>query len=207
VQRQNTSIFTFFCNSGLCRLPAAVSRVYRRQCRVRCELVAARAILRRRSRFHRNGHPRRARGRRNRDCANITGSRANHRSGSPGQTPAKKTRAAAPPDPKPKTEAAPAAPDPKPAPAKAKADPDDLRRIEGIGPKIASALIAQGIDTFEKLSKQSLEELQSKVKAEGVRFSPSAESWAEQASYAAKGDWDGLQTLQDTLIGGRYPKS
>jgi predicted flap endonuclease-1-like 5' DNA nuclease len=125
----------------------------------------------------------------------------------PAKPPAKKTRAAAPPDPKPKTEAAPAAPDPKPAPAKAKADPDDLRRIEGIGPKIASALIAQGIDTFEKLSKQSLEELQSKVKAEGVRFSPSAESWAEQASYAAKGDWDGLQTLQDTLIGGRYPKS
>lgn len=84
--------------------------------------------------------------------------------------------------------------------------PDDLTRLEGIGPAISKALIAQGIDTYAKLASKTVEALQAATDAEGVRFSPSAESWAEQASYAAKGDWAGLAALQDRLIGGRYPK-
>jgi predicted flap endonuclease-1-like 5' DNA nuclease len=87
----------------------------------------------------------------------------------------------------------------------APAEPDDLKRIEGIGPQMERALVAEGIDTFAKLAEKTLDELREAISNQGVRFAPSAESWAEQASYAAKGDWDGLAALQDKLISGRYP--
>ncbi|NJL58142.1 hypothetical protein HC928_25775 [bacterium] len=92
-----------------------------------------------------------------------------------------------------------------PVPAPVSDEPDDLTRIEGIGPKMAEALIAAGLDTFEKVAAASIEDFQAAIEQAGMRFAPAAESWAEQASYAAKGDWDGLARLQDTLISGRYP--
>jgi predicted flap endonuclease-1-like 5' DNA nuclease len=99
-----------------------------------------------------------------------------------------------------------AEPEPEPEASPAPSDePDDLQKIEGIGPTVSRALVSQGIDTFAKLAEQSLDDLRDALAAEGVRFAPSAESWAEQAGYAARGDWDGLATLQDTLISGRYP--
>lgn len=100
--------------------------------------------------------------------------------------------------------AAPVAPAPA-APAPAAGEPDDLTRLEGIGPKVADALVAAGLDTFEKVAAASIEDFQDALEAQGVRFAPAAESWAEQASYAAKGDWDGLAALQDKLVSGRYP--
>lgn len=105
---------------------------------------------------------------------------------------------------KPKAEPKPAE-KPKAEP-KAESEPDDLTKIEGIGPKMSKALMSQGIDTFAKLSTKSVDELREAIAAEGLRFAPSAESWAEQAGLAASGDWNGLQTLQDTLVSGRYPK-
>ena len=84
------------------------------------------------------------------------------------------------------------------------AEPDDLTRIEGIGPKTSAALITRGINTFAKLAEQSIDEIRAALEAEGVRFAPSAESWAEQAGYAAKGDWEGLVELQSKLDAGRY---
>ncbi len=84
-------------------------------------------------------------------------------------------------------------------------DPDDLTQLEGIGPKMSEALINQGVTTFQKLSEMDLDEIRAVLDTAGQRFAPSAESWAEQASYAAKGDWDGLQALQDRLVAGRYP--
>jgi len=99
-----------------------------------------------------------------------------------------------------------AAPPPAPAaPVEPASEPDDLTRIEGIGPKMSQALIAAGLDTFEKVAAASIEDFQAAVAAAGMNFAPSAESWAEQASYAARGDWDGLSAFQSTLISGRYP--
>ena len=46
-----------------------------------------------------------------------------------------------------------AAPAPAPAKKKATGKPDDLKKIEGIGPKASEALVAAGIDTFAKLAK------------------------------------------------------
>lgn len=83
---------------------------------------------------------------------------------------------------------------------------DDLTTIEGIGPKMSQALIAAGIDTFAKLATQTEEGLRAMIQEAGMSFSPSLPTWAEQASYAAKGDWDGLKKFQKELVAGRRPQ-
>lgn len=82
-------------------------------------------------------------------------------------------------------------------------EPDDLKIVEGIGPKMEKALHAAGIDTFVKLSKATVEELKVAVEAAGMSFAPSIPTWAKQALYAVRGDWDGLKEYQDRLTGGR----
>lgn len=83
---------------------------------------------------------------------------------------------------------------PKPA-------PDDLKRIEGIGPKTASALQAAGITTFAQLAASGRERLRAILKEAGVRANPT--TWPEQAELAATGKWDALKVLQAELKGGR----
>lgn len=94
-----------------------------------------------------------------------------------------------------------------PAPAKpakkSSGKGDDLTVVEGIGPKMSAALIAAGIDTYAKLAEATEDELRAAVEDAGMRLAPSLETWAEQAGYAARGDWDGLQQLKDNLSGGR----
>jgi hypothetical protein len=83
------------------------------------------------------------------------------------------------------------------------AEPDNLERIEGIGPVIAGVLHAAGIHTFTQLAAHSVDDLERIVKTEGgVRIAFPA-SWPEQARLAAAGAWDALQTLQDELTAGR----
>jgi len=89
------------------------------------------------------------------------------------------------------------------APAIAPIRPDDLTRIEGIGPKMSAALIAAGIDTYAKLADTREDDLRNAIKSQGMRFAPSLTTWAEQAGYAAKGDWAGLATMQQNLKAGR----
>ena len=84
--------------------------------------------------------------------------------------------------------------------------PDDLKIIEGIGPKMEKALQAAGISTFASLAAASEAQINAAVVAAGMRFAPSIPTWAEQASYAAKGDLAGLEAFQKTLVGGRKPK-
>ncbi|MGJ3237766.1 MAG: helix-hairpin-helix domain-containing protein [Anaerolineae bacterium] len=82
-------------------------------------------------------------------------------------------------------------------------EPDDLTKIEGIGPKMSAALIDAGINTYIKLTDANNEQLTQAIQNAGMRLAPSLETWAEQAAYAAKGDWDGLAKLQEELQGGR----
>lgn len=95
----------------------------------------------------------------------------------------------------------------KKAPAKAKkkeAGPDKLTQIEGIGPKIAGLLAAEAIDTFAKLAKAPQKKLKSILDAAGPRYKMhNPATWPEQASLAAKGKWDELKVLQDSLQGGK----
>ncbi len=95
----------------------------------------------------------------------------------------------------------------KKAPAKkATRRKDDLKKIEGIGPKIAQLLIDSNITTFNKLSKTKFEKLKKILSEAGSRYKMhDPGTWAEQAALAAKGDWDKLKTFQDFLKGGKDP--
>jgi predicted flap endonuclease-1-like 5' DNA nuclease len=83
--------------------------------------------------------------------------------------------------------------------------PDDLKQIEGIGPKIASVLQVAGIVTFAQLAATDVGRIEEILEAEDPRLRRLADpgTWPEQASLAAAGDWKGLETLQNQLKGGR----
>jgi predicted flap endonuclease-1-like 5' DNA nuclease len=81
--------------------------------------------------------------------------------------------------------------------------PDDLARIEGIGPKIAAALVAAGIRTFQQLAASDDETLTKAIAAAGISFAPSLVTWAEQAQLLADGDEDAFAVLTARLIAGR----
>jgi len=91
-----------------------------------------------------------------------------------------------------------------PLPLDSPTEPDDLQRIEGIGPKISSILTAAGIVTFAQLANTDVAQLNKIVREDaGIRIA-NPTSWPQQAQLAAAGDWAGLQTLQDRLIAGRH---
>ena len=81
-------------------------------------------------------------------------------------------------------------------------EPDDLTRLEGIGPKINAVIQEADISTYTQLAKTEVSQLREILKDSGLsRFNP--ETWPEQARMAAKGDWDKLTSLQAELQGGR----
>jgi large subunit ribosomal protein L15 len=85
-----------------------------------------------------------------------------------------------------------------------KSDGDDLKKIEGIGPKIAEVLVAAGVDTFEKLSTADTDALKGILaEAGGNLASHNPTTWPQQAALAAAGQWDELKELQEKLLGGR----
>lgn len=80
---------------------------------------------------------------------------------------------------------------------------DDLKRIEGIGPKIAGLLNDAGISTFAQLGKASPKKLADVLTAAGARFRlAKPDTWQQQAKLAAAGKVDALKKLQDELKGG-----
>ena len=82
-------------------------------------------------------------------------------------------------------------------------EPDDLKRIEGIGPKVSSVLVAGGIRTFAQLANASVEQIRQILTDGGMSRINDPGTWPEQAALAAAGDWDTLEKLQDELVGGR----
>jgi len=80
---------------------------------------------------------------------------------------------------------------------------DDLTKIEGIGPKIAGLLKADGIKTFADLGKAKQAQLKAVLAAAGPRFKMhKPTTWPKQAKLAAAGKWEVLAKLQDELNGG-----
>lgn len=105
-----------------------------------------------------------------------------------------------------KTEEIPAEKAPKAAKApKAKAvEKDDLKKIEGIGPKIVTLLNDAGIHSFADLAAAKLATLQGVLAAAGSRYKMhDPTTWAEQAKLAAAGKWPELTSLQEKLKGGK----
>ena len=81
-------------------------------------------------------------------------------------------------------------------------EPDDLKVIEGIGPKIEGLLHDSGIMTFAQLAATPLINLQVILMEADMRIADPS-TWAEQAALAVEGHWDTLKKLQDELKGGR----
>ncbi|WP_435151360.1 helix-hairpin-helix domain-containing protein [Micromonospora aurantiaca (nom. illeg.)] len=72
------------------------------------------------------------------------------------------------------------------APAAADSDaPDDFRRIQGIGPKLAAALQDAGIRTYRQLAELDEAALRQTVKAAGLRSAPGLATWPQQAKVLA----------------------
>ena len=89
----------------------------------------------------------------------------------------------------------------KPAAKKATSKGDDLKKVEGIGPKIASTLNEAGITTFAELAKTDAAKI-SEIIAD-VRGNHVTDTWPAQAQLAADGKWDELKKWQDELDGGK----
>ena len=81
---------------------------------------------------------------------------------------------------------------------------DDLKLIEGVGPKIEELLNADGIRTFAKLAATNSQHIATLLDTAGPRFQiHNPETWPEQAALARDGKWDELKILQERLTGGR----
>jgi predicted flap endonuclease-1-like 5' DNA nuclease len=88
------------------------------------------------------------------------------------------------------------------------AQEDDLKKIEGIGPKIAGVLKEAGIRSFGQLAAAdagSLEDVLGKADPNLLRLADPA-TWPEQAALAAEGRWEDLEKFQANLKGGRRRK-
>jgi len=111
---------------------------------------------------------------------------------------AKKATAKKKEEAKPKAEAK-----PKKEAVKKAVKADDLKKIEGIGPKIAEIFAAAGIDSFAKLAKADVAKLKEILEAAGSRYASKVpDSWPKQAKMAADGKWDELKKWQEEVKGG-----
>ena len=81
---------------------------------------------------------------------------------------------------------------------------DDLKRIEGIGPKIEKMLNDDLIFTWAELAEAPVDRLRGILRKGGNRYKMhDPKSWPDQAKLASEGRWEELQELQDVLQGGR----
>jgi len=81
---------------------------------------------------------------------------------------------------------------------------DDLRVIEGIGPKIEEVLNENGIYTWRELSQTPVNNLLAILSQSGKKLAlHDPTTWPNQAEMAHKGEWDELKSYQDTLLGGK----
>jgi len=83
--------------------------------------------------------------------------------------------------------------------------PDNLRLIEGIGPKISGVLADAGIITFAQLAATEVDRLRQILADAGVRIAY-PDTWPEQAALAAADSWEDLRRLQSQLDRGRRVK-
>lgn len=62
---------------------------------------------------------------------------------------------------------------------------DDFRRIQGIGPKMAAALQAAGVRTYQQLAELDETTLRDLIRAAGLRAAPGLATWPQQARVLA----------------------
>jgi small subunit ribosomal protein S1 len=93
---------------------------------------------------------------------------------------------------------------PEPKASEPTAEGDDLKKIEGIGPKIEELLHAAGIISFVDLSKAEADAIKEILNAAGSRYQMhDPTSWPMQAEMAANGEWEKLKEWQENAKGGK----
>lgn len=86
------------------------------------------------------------------------------------------------------------------------AKPEDLKIVEGIGPKIEQLLKDAGIKNWSDLAATTVDEIKEILSGAGNNFRlANPESWPNQARLAAQGNWKALKDYQDFLQGGKTP--
>jgi predicted flap endonuclease-1-like 5' DNA nuclease len=86
-------------------------------------------------------------------------------------------------------------------------DFDDLKIVEGIGPKIEEVLRQHGLRSYSDLAGTSVGRLKEILATAGARFAMhDPGTWSAQALLAANGEWDNLKAYQDFLNAGKRPK-
>jgi predicted flap endonuclease-1-like 5' DNA nuclease len=81
---------------------------------------------------------------------------------------------------------------------------DDLKVVEGIGPKIEGLFHNFGIKTWKALGETSVEKCQEVLTSGGDRFRMhKPNTWPKQAKLASEGKWEELKKWQDDLDGGK----
>ncbi len=85
---------------------------------------------------------------------------------------------------------------------------DDLKIVEGIGPKIEELLHEAGIKTWADLAAAEVSRLREILDAAGPRYQiHDPGTWPKQASMAHEGQWEALAEYQDHLDGGKEPEA
>ena len=81
---------------------------------------------------------------------------------------------------------------------------DDLKRVEGIGPKLAEILNSHDILTFSQLAATKTEDLQAILDKAGEAYRiHNPGTWPQQAQLLAEGRIEEFEKLTDELKGGR----
>jgi len=81
---------------------------------------------------------------------------------------------------------------------------DDLKVVEGVGPKIEELLKNAGIYSYVTLATTSPDAIKEILTAAGDRFRMhNPGTWPTQSSLAAQGRWEELNTLKEELDGGK----
>jgi predicted flap endonuclease-1-like 5' DNA nuclease len=81
---------------------------------------------------------------------------------------------------------------------------NDLKIVEGIGPKIEALLNNAGINSWYDLAEASTEKLQSILDAGGENYAiHNPSTWPKQALLAYQGKWQELKDWQQNLLGGK----
>lgn len=89
-------------------------------------------------------------------------------------------------------------------PSGKKIKPDDLKVVEGIGPKIAGLLNDAGINTWADLASADLDKVQAILDEAGPRYRMhDPGTWSKQAQLCVEEKWAELEEYQDHLKGGK----
>jgi predicted flap endonuclease-1-like 5' DNA nuclease len=80
---------------------------------------------------------------------------------------------------------------------------DNFEIIEGIGPKINEVMHKAGVHTFAALGALNIPAISEILDAAGPNFKlANPETWAQQSTLCATGQWEKLKALQDELVAG-----